>query len=228
MADTLRLIRDGKILPNQLNTGKIDELVRAAKSIYLKKSEAGMDLGTRVHAWIEAYYRHKILGGSLSPLVTDLAEDMKKPVEAFLKWDNEFQFQPIHIEHMVWSCGIALPGGDAEDEKYRGYAGSYDGYGMTTRGITLKDVKVATGHWPEGVLQLGGYSYAQAEMTGEIAEQHLILRLDKITGMPDPKWYTKNEINQGIKRFLALTIYWWETFKNMDVSKLAELNGGKK
>jgi hypothetical protein len=216
MTETLYLIRDGKITPGQLNDKKIEDLVKKAKSLYLKKSEAGMDLGTRVHKWAEDFYRARL--DTAFPPPPPATGDMEKPVHAFLAWDQKEQLQPAFIEKMVWSDGTP---NFAYPDKC-GYAGSFDQWGTTREGNTLCDIKVSNGHYPnEQVMQLGAYSCALEEREGVVTDAHLILRLDKGTGMPDPRWYSQIDICRGISRFLILVQYWWETFRDLDIGALA-------
>jgi hypothetical protein len=39
----------------------------------------------------------------------------------------------------------------------------------------------------------------------------MVVRLDKLTGVPDPKAYSREDVELGCKRFLAVLEYFWLT-----------------
>jgi len=52
---------------------------------------------------------------------------------------------------------------------------------------------------------------ALKERRGVEIEAWQVVRLDKLTGIPDPKEYSREEVELGGKRFLAVLKYFWLT-----------------
>jgi hypothetical protein len=192
MADTLRMVRDGDIKVDQLTEKKIGELVKKAKTLHGKASTEAMDLGSRVHKWIEGYFQQGTHG---VPPMMEMSDDMVKPIRAFLKWDDDNKVRPICVEERIWS-----------EERY---AGTLDFYGEVGGTLTLLDFKSSTQHGDENILQLGAYAKAFYERTGNKVDGYQVVRLDKLTGIPDPKEFSREEVEIGGRRFLALLKYWW-------------------
>jgi len=184
----------GDRAPEDLTEKEIERLVKEAKAAHKKASTDAMDIGSAVHAWIENYYK-TFLGG---PGIQDVpADELYNPIEAFLDWTEKNNVHPICVEERIWSA--------------ERYAGTLDLYGEVGGQLTLADFKVSTGHWDEHLLQLGAYDMAFRERTGNKIRRYLSVRLDKLTGIPDPKEYSREEVELGGKRFLAVLKYFWLT-----------------
>jgi len=124
-----------------------------------------------------------------SPLEIPIDEDIKKPVEALLKWIADNDVTPVLVEKKVWAY---LPGIE------QGYAGRLDLVAYVNGKLTTIDHKAAKGIYEDGPLQVASYDYAYDDMvekgileTPGPTEASAILRLDKETGMPDYQEYTK-------------------------------------
>lgn len=200
-------IANGLILPEHLDKKTIEGLVKEAKAAWRRDSDKGKDIGTRVHAWIDEFYRAKKSGKGISA-GAELTEDMIKPVKAFIDWDRENEVVPIETEKFVWSSA--------------GFAGSFDLF-CTIKGVpALCDFKASKIHAPENSMQLAAYSMAWFERGGQEPEKWIILRLDKETGVCDPKEFSAEEIMSARKRFLYLLDYWKETNRGLDIEALAK------
>jgi len=201
MRGVLKDISAGARIPSDLTEKEIDRLVKEAKSAHRKASTEAMDTGSAAHAWIERYYDGMIdekEGGYPTP-----TGDLVKPINAFLEWDRENKVKPICVEERIWSA--------------ERYAGTLDLYAEVSGHLTLLDFKSSTGHWDDHVIQIGAYDMAFRERTGNKVDRYMVVRLDKSSGLPDPKEYSREKVELGGKRFLAILNYFWLTE-----------NGGKK
>jgi len=171
---------------NQFHDTDIEFHYKKAKSYHTKKSKEARDIGTYVHEAAEAIFRAMIEN---SPLEIPIDEDIKKPVEALLKWIADNDVTPVLVEKKVWAY---LPGIE------QGYAGRLDLVAYVNGKLTTIDHKAAKGIYEDGPLQVASYDYAYDDMvekgileTPGPTEASAILRLDKETGMPDYQEYTK-------------------------------------
>jgi hypothetical protein len=195
MRKTLVDIRDEGIQPDELTDKVIDSWVKEAKSAHRKTSTEAMDVGSAVHAWIEGYYTGMLAekdGGYPMP-----DGELVQPIKAFLAWDAENKVVPLAVEERIWSSAR--------------FAGTLDLYAGVKGVPTLLDFKSSTGHWPENVMQLGAYDLAFRERTGNKVDRYMVVRLDKVSGLPDPKEYSREDVELGCKRFLAVLEYFWLT-----------------
>jgi hypothetical protein len=195
MRGVLADIGSGKIATKSLTEREIDRLVKEAKAAHRKTSTEAMDLGSAMHAWIEIFYNMK-LAKNFEP-VPALAPEIQKAIDAFLVWTNANDVRPICVEERIWSSAR--------------FAGTLDLYAEVKGVPTLIDFKSSTGHWEENVMQLGAYDLAFRERTGNKVDGYMVVRLDKLTGVPDPKAYSREDVELGCKRFLAVLEYFWLT-----------------
>lgn len=148
-----------------------------AKEESEKITSVAADLGTRAHAWIENHITSK------QTLMLD--DDIKPAVNAFLQWESEHKVKYVKSECMVYS-------------KCYEYAGRFDVLAEVDGYLTLVDFKTSKAFYDTMGLQLSAYAHAYYELfyaqEGASIEKLLILRLDKVTGMPYPKEY-KDEFN---------------------------------
>jgi len=164
----------------------IDYHYKKAKSYHTKKSKEARDIGTYVHEAAEAIFRAMI---EESPVDIPIDEDIEKPVKALLTWIKDNDVTPVLVEEKVWAL---LPGLEW------GYAGRLDLVAYVNGVLTTIDHKAAKGIYEDGPLQVASYDYAYDEMvekgrldTPGPTEASAILRLDKETGMPEYKEYSK-------------------------------------
>jgi hypothetical protein len=144
----------------------VHDMVAAAKHRpHGIKTEAA-DIGTRVHAYLDAFVK-----GKQRPVES---ADMKPCLDAFFKW-----WRASDIEILLGDTKVA-------SLQYH-YGGSLDWLGRDRDGkIVLGDFKTAKGMRPaEFEFQLGGYNRALSETYNITSDRAVIVRLDKITGMPE-------------------------------------------
>lgn len=189
MREILMQIARGAIAKESLTDRQIERLVKEAKTAHRAASTEAADIGSAVHAWIEDYYK-----GS----APDVSPEIQTPIEAFREWDRKNKVKPICVEERIWSSAR--------------YAGTLDLYAEVKGSRTIVDFKSSKAHYPsDHAMQLGAYDLAFREQTGNKVEKYFIVRLDKETGLVDPKEYSREEVESGGRRFLALLSYWWLT-----------------
>lgn len=180
---------------DELRRLDLPELMKYAKATAKRDYEKAGDIGTRVHAAIEAYFKHEII-------VIDKEIDI--PYNAFIDWVNKNDVTCLLSEHTVYSK--------------IGYAGTLDFIGTINGKKYLVDFKSSKGFWPEMPMQLAAYQYAHEEMTGEKMGGVGILRLDKESGMPEWKEVGMDKLSHYMDKFLTLLAY-FELDHNEDVPK---------
>lgn len=187
MRGVLSDIAEQKVTPDSLTNREIERLVKEAKAEHRAASTEAMDIGSAVHAWIEEHYK------GTAP---DISPEILAPIDAFLLWDAENHVRPICIEERIWSA--------------ERYAGTLDLYAEVGGVTSIVDFKSSKAHYPsDHAMQLGAYDLAFRERTGNKVEKYFIVRLDKETGLVDPREYSREEVEIGGRRFLALLSYWW-------------------
>lgn len=142
-----------------ISTEYWENLVIKAKARPDKIKEDAGDVGTRAHAWIDAFIKGKPL--------PEQTEDIKMACDNFLRfWKSE---------------GLTFIAGDTKvASATEGYGGSLDWLAVDKKGDwILGDLKTSNGIWPEYGVQLGGYSLALMETYGCRATRGLILRVGK-------------------------------------------------
>jgi hypothetical protein len=160
----------------------IDE---AVKQHSIKKKEAA-DVGTQVHAWVEAFIKAKSK--------KDWPEIPKDPqvfngISAFLKWVDEYEVKFISSEKLIYS------------KKYK-YAGIMDAEAIIKRKLCVIDFKTSKAIYPEMRFQVAAYQAAVEEESGkEYSGNKWLARFDKTTG--DFEAHEFAEQDKDFKAFLA-------------------------
>jgi hypothetical protein len=112
----------GEISLKQFKEMDLNELMKYAKATAKRDYEKAGDIGTRVHAAIEAYFKNEVI-------VIDKETD--KPYNAFIEWVNKNNVICLLSEHTVYSKV--------------GYAGTLDFIGMINGKKYLVDFKSSKG-----------------------------------------------------------------------------------
>ena len=179
---------------------------KKAKSYHTKKSKEARDIGTYVHEAAEAIFRAMLEN---SPLDIPIDEDIERPVTALLAWIRENDVVPVLVERQVWAM---LPGIDVW-----GYAGRLDLVAYVKGKLTTIDHKAAKGIYEDGPLQVASYDYGYNDMvengileTPGPTEASAILRLDKETGLPEYREYSKELTMEYFREFKWDCCAWHE------------------
>jgi hypothetical protein len=193
--DHLKDIRDGKITADDID-------LERARQYYKEKSGEALDIGSAVHDFIEEWIKYK-LGLRKDDDTHKMLDDIQyiQSVQAFLKWVKDNNFIPYASEMTVYS------------HKHR-YAGTLDCLARVNGKIYVVDFKTSKSHSPINSVQISAYRKALVEMNTDLPtpEGCAVLRLDKLTGLPDWKDYSKEYVRhfKTFKHWLA----GWYSFKN--------------
>jgi hypothetical protein len=145
-----------------------EELSRSARRAWReKRSEAG-DIGTRVHAYVEALLR----GEEPAPCEGDREARARQAVD---EWLARNEIAPINLERRVYS--------------YRyGYAGTCDFLGLVNGRLVVLDFKTGKSIYDDLWWQLAAYDLALREELGRdcAPAAHYLIHLDKATGTMTP------------------------------------------
>ena len=151
-----------------------DKSLESARKNFREVSQEALDVGSEVHAAIEKYTDRKILdkGASIRDIVDSLSPQAANAFGAFLSWADENKFDPIESEKTVYGWY---------------WAGTEDVVCYLNGKKTVIDYKTSKGHYPEHRYQIAAYRSCDDDI-----EHHGVLRLDKATGEPSYKDYSKS------------------------------------
>lgn len=141
-----------------------DENLDKARFNFKETSQTALDVGSEVHAAIEAH-----LNGLQVSLTSEQA---KRAFDAFLEWKDGVELEPIALEQTVW--------GDR-------WAGTLDMVCMLNGKKYVVDFKTSKAFY---MTEMGAQVAAYRSCVPG-AEGSGILRLDKETGMPEFKDFSK-------------------------------------
>jgi hypothetical protein len=140
-----------------------EAVLEAARTNYKTVSQTALDVGSMVHGAIETYL-------TTGAMLETENEQAAAGFKAFIDWAAEHELKTHHCELQVLS-------------KYWG--GTMDWLGMLNGKLTVIDFKTSKAIYPEYRYQIAAYrSVVGAEASG-------ILRLDKETGLPEYKDFSK-------------------------------------
>lgn len=189
------LIENGKLQVHDENSGTFScdanmlaEWEQQAKKNYRKVSEVAMSYGTTVHELIESYCHTGI-----APDLKDDVGEVQTAWAAWMAWVEEHDYEPLLQEVEVFN----------HDYKY---AGRFDAIAKVNGVVTLLDFKTSTGIYDEMLFQLAAYWKGDTAAITQLPkiEQAGILRLDKVTGLPEWKVFTLADLAHG-----------WEVFSHL-------------
>lgn len=147
----------------------IDELNKPAiidgiKTAFRKKSKEAADIGTAVHAYLEAYLNAGINKQPLPAMPVNPL--IRKEIEAFLAWTKENDVKFIASERKVYS------------KKY-GYAGTLDALGYVNGELAIIDFKTSSGIYDDMFVQTSAYANAVNEEDKTEITKTYIVRVPK-------------------------------------------------
>jgi len=132
------------------------------------------DIGTMVHAWVEAHLQGKWIE------LAALPEKAQNAVNAYLLWEKEHKLETLHTEKTFYNCRL-------------NYAGTADWLGNLDGELSLGDWKTSTGIFFNYVIQGWGYALAdETENASRLYRQIFIGRFGK-DGQPEVKIFKRNE-----------------------------------
>ena len=156
-----------------LNADEWNILILEACRQHQIVKEKGGSVGKDVHKWAEQF-----LQGKEPPMPVD--EQVRKGVEAFLKWIEQAKVKVIETEKHVYSA------------RYD-YAGITDLIAEIDGRLAVVDFKTSKGLYNDYLYQVAAYEVAYREMTGSKVKDVWLVRFDKNTGEFDPHLIDKFE-----------------------------------
>lgn len=181
--------RDGVI---NLTFAEAQEMGDEARKKYRETSSDARDIGSTVHAAIEAI----MLGQTPEP-VTD--ESVANGLIAFTAWRDSVQLVPFKVEAFVAS-------------KKHKVAGMVDCIGTLNGKKVVLDWKVSTGLYPEYLDQVSAYTYMLEEMLGKKLDGAAVVRFNKKDGSFNPKkdfkYIERPEVMKRARAFFYLAKYY--------------------
>jgi hypothetical protein len=185
----------------------LEEQLQIAKKEYKNVSKEALDIGSEIHDLIEKYIKHG------RDAIGELRDEVQNGFLAFLDWEEK------NIDCWIESEMSVV------DTNY-GYAGTLDATAIFKDGRKMViDFKSSKGFYDGYGMQVASYGYARQSMSGEyniksrFGEYKInckqqdfdgcgVLRLDKATGIPEFKDYSK-VMEQKYNAFLLLTKFYY-------------------
>jgi len=198
----IQRLKEGQLTIKDIEEMEPKVIYKQATAEYRKVQKTAKDIGTYVHEAAEAIFRAMLEN---SPLEIPIDEDIEKPVKAILVWIKDNDVTPVAIEQKVWAI---LPGLEF------GFAGRLDLVAYVNEKLTTIDLKAATGIYDDSPLQIAAYDLGynngieRGEREGPHTEGSAILRLDKETGMPEYREYTRDQTDDYFNCFSMLCGFW--------------------
>lgn len=187
--NTLDVIK-GAIGPGaEYNESYLEAVFKAAKDQSRGIKEDAASNGKQVHEWIEHYIRGE------QPVLPPDGTQVRGGVDAFLQWMGEHKVQFLEVERPIYS------------RRHR-YSGRMDGLAYVDGALAVVDWKTSNGVYVEYILQIAAYAVAYLEETGRKVDKAILIRLDKITGIPEPHEFDGQTLKRGKAGFLAALQLW--------------------
>ena len=172
----------------------ISEKVEEARTEWKNQSQEALDIGSEVHEIIEEH-----IAGNPA-LIDQLRPEVIKAYEAFCKWEEENIDCWLHSEMTVYSHQLCI-------------AGTLDAVAKLKDGRTVViDFKSSKGFYEGYGEQTAIYRHCYESMNATDLDGNLVLRLDKVTGMPEAKDYS-DKYDQQLFAFIKLLDYWYAAKK---------------
>lgn len=141
--------------------------IQEARTAHARKRDKSATKGTDTHALVEQYINFCLKhGGRTSPVDNLFAENgPMQTIATFIHWAQENVDQFIAAEQRLYS-------------ETHGYAGTCDFIAIMDGKLTIGDLKTFPKMWSaDAFIQMGAYSLAYKEMTGEQAEQSIVVKM---------------------------------------------------
>ncbi len=151
--------------------------------------EEAADIGKEIHAWCEAYIRHKLKqkGFEKLPAMPNFPEAVTG-VNSFFAWEKEHKVKWVSTERLVYS-------------KKHDYVGTLDLEAIIDGKHCLGDFKSSNGIYNAVRMQTAAYAEADMEERGKrFYEGRWVIRLAKYT---ESEYYRREERKKVIKKAIA-------------------------
>jgi hypothetical protein len=211
---------------------ELERMLKDARFNYKEVSKDAMSVGSQVHGLIEKHIKGKLGVGEFPSLLNSKdSSEVRLGFTAFLEWEKKNVVRYIESEQPVAcfdvKCSDFFTSNDVAMPVY--YGGTLDCIAELKDGIYCIDFKTAKAHRKTDALQVASYKFARENCPEEIVVKFngdppyektfkmkpikidgiMVLRLDKETGIPDPKNYTK-VYDKMLNSFFHLLDFYYE------------------
>jgi len=175
---------------HRIDDRQISEILNSARYEWRNVKTDAADIGTTAHNLIERYIKYGDMPDS------NVNEKAKTAFEAFREWEREHNVEFIESELTVIS-------------KSHGYAGTLDLLCKLDGKETVVDFKTSKDFYAGYGKQIAAYKFACVEMKLCGSDANIgVLRIDKETGMPEYKDYSKDFLRK-LDSFVKLTAFYY-------------------
>ncbi len=176
---------------NMSDESDLESVLQKAVFEWRSVKDKAADIGTQIHDAIEQWIKYG------TKLTSHPSPNVMQGFAAFLQWEKEHSVKWLHSESKIVNHD-------------RGYAGTLDAICEYEGRKMVIDFKSSKGFYDTFGMQIAAYKFA-AEAMGHPTDGCGILRLDKTTGLPEFKDYTKR-YPQDLAAFLSLLGFYY-TYK---------------
>lgn len=159
-------VYDGGLQIVEFVDSAFTEVIEEARTAHLRKKDKAASKGTDTHALVEEYIKgciHELQ--QLPEFGANQIWERNAPIQPFVDWATENKVVFLAAEQRLYS------------EKY-GYAGTADFIAIIDGKLTIGDLKTFPKMWsPDAYVQTAAYAIAFEEMTGEKAQQTVIVKM---------------------------------------------------
>ncbi len=151
--------------------------------------DTAVDLGKKIHEWIECYIKNKLglIGYEEVPPIPDIPEVLQG-VNAYLDWETEHKVKYLSSERLVYS-------------KKHDYVGTLDIEAMVDKKRCLIDIKSANGLYNGVLAQTASYVEADTEENGKKYEGRWAIRVSKTT---EEEYHRQEQRKTELKQAIAV------------------------
>ena len=166
----------------------LDLIFQGAKYAWKAKRDEAASIGTQAHNWIEAY-----LKGDDPAWPED--HHVKNSCEAAVEWIKSVKWESVKIEHQIYIPEL-------------GVGGICDWYARINGELAVPDWKSSKSLHSSYAYQTAAYLKALEGEFGEKIPHRWLIRIDKETGIVEPRFLPQEEIEADYDAFKsAVTIY---------------------
>ena len=149
----------------EMGQKEFEDLLKIAKDEYIRDSNKALDIGTKVHDWIEKYTGLRATG---TKVTMPYSLEAMNPVEEFLKFESVHKVKWLVTEKIVCDPEHLV-------------AGRLDAIAIVDERLALVDFKTSKQVSESHLLQTGGYKMCLEAMGIEV-DDRIVLRLPKKVG----------------------------------------------
>jgi hypothetical protein len=168
--------------------GDLEYILKGAKYAWKAKRDEAASIGTIAHNWIEGYLKGE------DPSWPDNAP-ARKSCEAALDWIKSVKWETLKIEHQIYIPELQV-------------GGICDWYARINGVLAIPDWKTSKSLHSSYAYQTAAYLKALENEFGEKIPHRWLVRIDKETGIVEPRFLPEEEIAADYAAFeSAVTIY---------------------